>query len=167
MEYNMMSKLKSRLISSSSAIALALFALSFAFDASQVYAEDLETTSTLSPAAILDTGPEIVEGWICQTYNSVVRTCIRAVRAANDQSTAEVDYSPSIIAGSETDAGAPPAIHSVDAIKVEITQTVTIAIAGEALEDKGEPTITGSISEPAAESPVVLEAKAATPDDEE
>jgi hypothetical protein len=167
MEYNMMSKLKSRLISSSSAIAFALLALSFAFDASQAYAEDLGTTSTLTQAAVLDTGPEIAEGWICHTYSSGVRTCIPAAQAANDQSTAEVDYSHSIIGESETNAGAPPAIHSVDAIKVEITQTVTIAVAGETVEDKGEPSTTGSISEPAAESPLILEAKAATPEDEE
>jgi hypothetical protein len=163
----MMSKLKSRLINSSSAIAFALLAFSFAFNTSQVYAEDFETASPLAQAAVLDTGPKIVGEWICHTYNSVVRTCIHAGQAAIVQSPAEADYSPSIAAESETDAGAPPSNRSVDAIKVEITQSVTIAIAGEAVEDKVAPTNTGSISEPAIGSPQILEAKAATLDEEE
>jgi hypothetical protein len=49
-----------------------------------------------------------------------------------------------------------PPLRSVDAIKVEITQSVTIAFAGEVVDEHEE--VTGSISEPAvaAVEPVLV-----------
>ena len=74
-----MSKLKSRLINSASALAV-LLVLSFAFCASLAYAEDLEATSP--PQTIfLDTTGKVAEWWICYSYSSGVQTCINTHRA--------------------------------------------------------------------------------------
>jgi hypothetical protein len=91
-----MSKLKSRLINSASALAF-LLALSFAFCASQAYAEDLGAMSSPLQTMFLDTTGEVAEWWICYSYSSGVQTCINTHRA-NIQSAAEVEHAPSAAA---------------------------------------------------------------------
>jgi hypothetical protein len=89
----MMSKPKSRLINSGSALAF-LLALSFAFCASQAYTEDLEAMSSPPQTMFLDTTGEVAEWWICYSYSSGVQTCINTHRA-DIQSAAEVEHTPS------------------------------------------------------------------------
>jgi hypothetical protein len=153
MEYNMMSKLQSLLISSCSAIGLALLAFLFAFGAPQVYAEDLEAVSPPAQTKVSDVSAEVPDGLgvLCHYYGDGAETCVMM----NVQSAADLDLSTSAVSEIEplaTDVGSPLAIHSVDAIRVEITQTVTIAIAGETVD---EPTSTGSISEAPDAEPIL------------
>src|SRR5262249_3837848 len=52
------------------------------------------------------------------------------------------------------DFAAPSSIRFVDAVQVEITQTVTIAIPGEGADSEAAMTV-GSLAEPAAAEPLV------------
>src|ERR1700692_2399169 len=139
-----MSKLKSRFVNSLSIIAVALCALSFTFSGSRAYAEDLENSS-LVQFMFLDTDGEVAEWWICSNGG---QTCINT-HQADLQAALSRDGSARGGRGIESlppDEGSPPGIHSVDAIKVEITQSVTIAVAGEVVDEHEE--VTGSISKP-------------------
>ena len=141
-----MSKLKIRLVKSVGAVTLALLAVSFAFAASHAYADDVEV-GTLPSRLTADTDPVIAEdiAVLCHSYGNAAETCVTGW--IKFQSTAEIDSPASEPAEYEpaVDAGPPPGIHSVDAIKVEITQSVTIALAGEAADDKED--YTGSLRE--------------------
>jgi len=53
---------------------------------------------------------------------------------------------------SATEESSPPAIYAVDAIRVEVTQSVTIAAPGQNVEDE-QPAYTGSILEETAPPP--------------
>jgi hypothetical protein len=162
-----MSKLKSLLVNSVSALSLALLALSFAFASSPAYADDLE--GFMSPSqTIADAGMAVAEGIavLCHSYGNGAETCVTAT--VNLQFTLDVDLPTSaanaIGQPAADDAAPPPPLRSVDAIKVEITQSVTIAVAGEVVDEHEE--ITGSISEPAVsavEPVLVIEAQASTP----
>jgi len=154
-----MSKLKSRLVKSLSALSLALLAFSFAFAASAAYADDLEGFTSPSQTTA-DAGAAIAEGIavLCRSYGNGAETCVTAI--VNLQSTVDVDLPASAVSTIEQpaadDVGLSPALHSVDAIKVEITQSVTIAVAGEVVDEHEE--VTGSVSEPAVAAVVVIEA---------
>jgi len=142
-----MSKLKSRLVKSLSALSLALLALSVAFASSQAYADDQEGFTSPSQT-IADAGTAVAEGIavLCHSYCNGAEACVTAI--VNLQSTVDVDLPTSAVSAigqpAADDAGLPPALHSVDAIKVEITKSVTIAVAGEVVDEHEE--ITGSIS---------------------
>jgi hypothetical protein len=49
-----------------------------------------------------------------------------------------------------------PATEAVDAIVVEVPQSVTVAAPGQEAGDSEEPAHTGSISEPSAAEPIVM-----------
>jgi hypothetical protein len=142
-----MSKLKIRLVKSVGAVTLALLAVSFAFAASHAYADDVEGGTLPSRALTADTDPVIAEGIavLCHSYGNAAETCVTG--GIEFQSTAEIDSPASEPAQYEpaVNAGPAPGIHSVDAIMVEITQSVTIALAGEAADDKED--YTGSLPE--------------------
>jgi hypothetical protein len=118
----MMSKLKFRLISSSSSLVLAfaLLALSFAFGAVQARAEEPVTTSCSLPIEVMDATVAEELDVLCQT-----------------QAAAE-------IAQSTADAPTPSATEG-QAILVEITQTVTVATLGQELAASDETDVTGAV----------------------
>jgi hypothetical protein len=134
-----MRKLKSCLVTSISIIALALLA----FAAPQAYAEDLDAVS-----GVPQTIAEIA------TAEAPLQTTDEAERIVSGFSAIELAVD---------DAGTPSAVyHLVDAIKVEITQSVTIALAGEAVDED----VTGSIPELAATEPeFVVEAQTTKSDE--
>jgi hypothetical protein len=167
-EYKFMSKLKSLLVNSVSIVAVALCALSFAFAGARAYAENLENSSQVE-SMFLDTDGEVAEWWVCSNGG---QTCINT-HQADLQAALGRDGSARVadeIKSPPPDEASPPGIHSVDAIKVEITQSVTIAAAGEVVDEHEE--VTGSISERAATAvePVLVieaQAQASAPDREE
>jgi hypothetical protein len=62
-------------------------------------------------------------------------------------------------AGTTIEASEAPAIGAVDAIVVEVVQTVTVAVPGQDAGDSEEPAHTGSIPEATVEPVVMLDAK--------
>ena len=138
----MMSKLKSRLIGSSSSLvlAVALLAFSFAFGAVRSHAE----TILCSPPA-LDIVAELAEELdvLCHSQAAV---------AQFDTVEAEV---PSFVGESPqpiADASTPSALEG-QAIRVEITQTVTVAALGQELAAIDASDITGTVASAADEMP--------------
>lgn len=91
---------------------------------------------------------------ICAAFDDDTQTCLPVAQLT------EVDQPSSVATAVElgpTDEAEPPVIHSVDAIVVEVTQTVTVAVADEAAEDTAAPAYTGSISPaPAAGEPRMI-----------
>jgi len=138
----MMRKLKSRLIGSSSSLglAVALLAFSFAFGAVRSHAE----TISCSPPA-LDIVAELAE-------ELDVLCHLQAATAQFDTAEAEVRPTigsdpPSIVGESPrpiADASTPSALEG-QAIQVEITQTVTVAVLGQKLVASDEYDITGTV----------------------
>jgi hypothetical protein len=154
-----MSKLKSRLVNSVSIVAVALCALSFAFAGSRAYAEDLENSSQVE-SMFLDTDGEVAGWWICSNGG---QTCINT-HQADLQAALNRDGSARVAGEIESptpDEGSPPGARSVDAIKVEITQSVTIAAAGEVADEE----ITASMPMPATAPVLVVDTTAPTAGD--
>jgi hypothetical protein len=114
-EYNMMSKLKYRLIDSSSSLVVAfvLLAFSLALGSSRSYAQDVDAISCPPPA--LDIVAELAE---------------------------ELDVACHSYVAAE--ASSPVAIEG-QAIRVEITQSVTVAALGESVENVEGLEVTGSV----------------------
>jgi len=160
-----MNKLKSRLVNSVSAVAFALLAFSFALAASPAYADELEGVAPPSQTIAAKANAEVAkgDGVLCHSYADGAETCVTAV--VNLQSAVEVDLPTSEANENEppaTDAISHTGVRFFDAIKVEITQSVTIAFAGEATDDREE--YTGSIPERSAPEPTLgLDGEAEAP----
>ena len=142
-----------------SAVGLALLAASFTFGNSFACSDAPKMTASVVPIAASD--PNTSKGLderLCAIYIDALDTCFTNARDA--------ELGPSSLATSEievVEAAPTPTIRFVDAIKVDVTQTVTIAIAG---EDVADNEVTGSISErPSAESSTVLDAQVTALDD--
>jgi hypothetical protein len=148
----------------SSALCFALLAASFTFGSSFVYAEAPEvTTSALQTVGpnnetnVIEGLPDGSGGQAGVADASVAEAGVAEAGVAEAQP-AEVDQPSSLV--SETELSSTdelsPAIRSVDAIVVEVTQTVTIAVPGQDVEDKEDHT--GSIRDASAtESIEILE----------
>jgi hypothetical protein len=139
----MMSKLKSRLISSSSAIAFALLAFSFAFGTVQAHAEELGTSSCSLPIEVMDA--TVAEELDVQCHRQAAAAQFDTAEAEL-RTTIEGDP-PSIVRETPrptADASTPSALEG-QAIQVEITQTVTVAALGQELVASNEPDITGTV----------------------
>jgi hypothetical protein len=140
----------------SGALGLALLAVSFMFGSAFACSQSTETTTSELQTVAPDKSATVSE-----PLDALLCTSEGEGACAGKAQLAEVDQSPSsvsaVIEPSETEALPPPAIHSVDAILVEITQSVTIAVPGDSVEDNEEPVHTGSIQEPAAVEPVTVD----------
>jgi hypothetical protein len=160
---------------------LALLIASFTCSGSLVYAETPEETSSAAQALVLDaavSGSESVAIWDCDSEDGIGACPVDAQLIGSDEistatitsaateapatevSTTEVlatEASPAetpAIEVSSVEAAAAPTIQAVDAIIVEVTQTVTIAGEGAAVIE--EPAQTGSISEPSTTEPALV-----------
>ena len=131
--------MKSRLVSSCSALATALLAFSIMFGASRVSAEDIDAIGCLSPTFVAENSAEVSE--------ALELTCLSS-RAATQTSDIAQFVSPSAIEGNDVhlwldDALSPLAMEG-SAISVEVTQSVTVAASGQDVAD-GATDITGSV----------------------
>jgi hypothetical protein len=127
--------MKSRLVSSCSALATAFLAFSIMFGASRASAEDFDATGCLSPIVVAENSAEVTE--------ALELTCL-ASRAVSDIAQF---VSPAPIEGNDIhlwldDALSPLAMEG-SAIWVEVTQSVTVAALGQDVAD-GAADITGS-----------------------
>jgi hypothetical protein len=148
----------------SSALGFALLAASFTFGSSFVYAETPEaTTSALQTVGpnnetnVIEGLPDGSGGQAGVAQPGVADASVAEAGVAEAQP-AEVDQPSSLVSGSEPSSTdeLSPAIRSVDAIVVEVTQTVTIAVPGQDVEDNEDHT--GSIRDASATEPIeVLE----------
>jgi hypothetical protein len=110
--------MKSRLVSSCSALATALLALSIVFGASRAPAEDLDAIGCLPPIVVAENSAEVTE--------ALELTCLSSRAATSDIAQF---VSPSAIEGNDIhlwldDALSPLAMEG-SAISVEVTQSVT------------------------------------------
>jgi hypothetical protein len=142
----MMNKPKSRLISSSSSLvlAVALLAFSFAFGAVRAHAEKLGTISCSLPTEVMDATVAEELDVLCH---------LQAAAAPFDTAEAEVrpaiEADPPFFVGEiipqpTADASMPSALEG-QAIQVEITQTVTVADLGQEIAARDEPDFTGTV----------------------
>jgi hypothetical protein len=144
-------------------LALGSLLLAAALTLSGTFAYAAADTPTVSATAATGGNANIAErpdALFCITYSGGDQTCIveAQLEALYENEASEADHAASWTidaAPSATDAPAP-ALYFVDAIKVEITQTVTIAAPGEDASD--EPAYTGSVptelkADPEAETP--------------
>jgi hypothetical protein len=137
------------------AFGLVLLAAAFGFGASLARAQAIEPSSTL-PAIEADGNTSLAmrpDTLFCVTYNGGDETCISeaALLAAEESEASAVDetlpaVSEPIPSASETDL---PSLFWADAIRVAITQSVTIAAPGQKPESS-EPESTGSLPADAA-----------------
>jgi hypothetical protein len=142
-----------------SALGFALLAASFIFGSSFVYAETPEATTSLLQTVGPNNETNVIEGLPDGSGGQAgVADASVAEAGVAEAQPAEVDQPSSIV--SETELSSTdelsPAIRSVDAIVVEVTQTVTIAVPGQDVEDNEDHT--GSIRDASATEPIeVLE----------
>jgi hypothetical protein len=163
-------------------MGLALLAASFACSGSLVYAETPEETSA-TQALVLDaaaSGSESVAIWDCDSEDGIGACPVDAQLVGSDElSTATITSAAAEVTATEVSAtevsatevsateapatevsaaetAAAPAIQAVDAIIVEVTQTVMIAVPGEGAAVIEEPAQTGSISEPSTTEPALV-----------
>jgi hypothetical protein len=132
MEY---SKMKSRLVSSCSALATVFLAFSILFGASRASAEDFDAIGCLPPIVVAENSAEVTE--------ALELTCLSS-RATSDIAQF---VSPSAIEGNDIhlwldDALTPLAMEG-SAISVEVIQSVTVAAMSQDVAD-GAADITGS-----------------------
>ncbi|HKD29737.1 MAG TPA: hypothetical protein VKC66_27990 [Xanthobacteraceae bacterium] len=139
-------------------LGLAALAMLLAGDGSPAYADALEAEPPASP--ILASGADGVERadeLHCVLYSNGADDCIVNVQpvAADQQSTTvgEIDPSP---------AEQPPAVRFVDAIPVDVVQTVTIAAPGLNAGDREGKAHTAPMPVPATKLALDLDAKATT-----
>jgi hypothetical protein len=128
--------MKSRLVSSCSALAIALLAFSILFGASRAPAEGLDATLCLPPIMVAESSAEVTEAFEL--------ACLASRAATSDVAQF---VSPSAIEGNDVrlwldDALSPLAMEG-SAITVEVTQSVTVAALGQDMAD-GATDITGS-----------------------
>jgi hypothetical protein len=145
-----------------SVLGLAVLVASFTCGGSVVYADAPEALSsamqTLAPDANAN-GTESVGTLPCAFTDDGAETCtVHATLAEVDHLSPAGAIEPSVTEASSTEAPAP-AIQSVDAILVEVTQTVTIAVPGQD-EDAEAPVLAESVPEPTATEPVLVVANA-------
>jgi hypothetical protein len=145
-----------------SVLGLAVLMASFTCGGSVVYADAPEALSsamqTLAPDANAN-GTESVGTLPCAFTDDGAETCtVHATLAEVDHLSPAGAIEPSVTEASSTEAPAP-AIQSVDAILVEVTQTVTIAVPGQD-EDAEAPVLAESVPEPTATEPVLVVANA-------
>jgi hypothetical protein len=135
-----------------SVLGLAVLMVCFICGSSFVYADDvLEAASsamqTLAPDA---NSVESVDKLPCESSCVGTEHCTGDAQTVADQSSSAVsEIEPSV---TET----APAVHSADAIIVEVTQSVTVVVPGEDAAVSEEPAVTGAIEEPAATEPALV-----------
>jgi hypothetical protein len=143
----------------SSALGFALLAASFTFGSSFVYAETPEATTFALQTVGPNNESNVIEGLPDDSGGQAgVADASVAEAGVAEAQPAEVDQPSSLV--SETELSSTdelsPAFRSVDAIVVEVTQTVTIAVPGQDVEDNEDHT--GSIGDASATEPIeVLE----------
>jgi hypothetical protein len=154
-------KAMSRLIRCSLAFGALLLAAVLTLGGTFAYAGAADTPTASATAATGNANiAERPDALFCITYGGGDQTCIveAQLEALYENEASEADHAASWTidaAPSATDA-LTPELYFVDAIKVEITQTVTIAAPGEDASD--EPAYTGSVptelkADPEAETP--------------
>jgi hypothetical protein len=142
-------KAMSRLIRCSLAFGVLLLAAVLAFGGAFAYAGALDTPTAEQATANGNANvAERPDALFCITYRGGDQTCIveAKLEALYENEAGEADQAPSLIveAAPAVDALAPETFF-VDAIKVEITQSVTIVVPGEYTAENDEPATTGSI----------------------
>jgi hypothetical protein len=142
-------KAMSRLFRCSLALGALLLAAVLTFGSTFAYAGALDTPTAEQAAANGNANvAERPDALFCITYRGGDQTCIveAALEVLYENEPGEVDQASSLIieAAPATEVLAP-ATFFVDAIKVEITQSVTIAVPGELTAENDEPATTGSI----------------------
>jgi hypothetical protein len=148
----MISSLKSCLIASPCALAAALLAFAFGFGGGQASAEDLETISCSLQTEVLDYSVELAEELdvLCHSLGAEAQASAKV----DVETAAEVDHPPTAVENQQprADESSPPAPLAIEgqaiegqAIPVEITQSVTIAVLGQSDEGNQELDITGSV----------------------
>ena len=143
-------KAMSRLIRCSLALGTLLLAAVLAFGGTFAYAGALDTPTAEEAAANGNANvAERPDALFCITYSGGDQTCIveaklEALYENEAVEAGEADHASSLIVEA---APAPDALAAffVDAIKVEITQTVTIAAPGQDAAENDEPATTGSV----------------------
>jgi hypothetical protein len=141
-------KAMSRLIRCSLAFGALLLAAVLTFGGTFAYAGALDTTSAIEAAAAGNANvAERPDALFCITYSGGDQTCIveAQLEALYENEAGEDDHTSSLIIEAAPAADALQASEFVDAIKVEITQTVTIVVPGEDAAENDEPATTGSV----------------------
>ena len=142
-------KAMSRLIRCSLVFGTLLLAAVLTFGGTFAYAGALDTPTAEQAAANGNANvAERPDALFCITYSGGDQTCIveAKLEALYDSEAGEADQASSLIieAAPAIDALAPETFF-VDAIKVEITQSVTVVVPGEYTAENDEPATTGSI----------------------
>ena len=142
-------KAMSRLVRCSLALGAFLLAAVLTLGGSFAYAETLDTPTAEAAVNGNANVAERPDALFCITYSGGDQTCIveaqlEALYENEAVEAGEADHASSLIveAAPATDA---LATFFVDAIKVEITQTVTIAAPGQDAAENDEPATTGSV----------------------
>jgi hypothetical protein len=145
-----------------SVLGLAVLMASFTCGGSVVYADAPEALSSAMQAPAPDAnanGTESVGTLPCASTDDGAETCtVHAALAEVERLSPAGAIEPSVTEASSTEPPVP-AIQSVDAILVEVTQTVTIAVPGQD-EDAEAPVLVESVPEPTATEPVLVVANA-------
>jgi len=141
----MMRKPKSRLTvwSNSLVLPVALLAFSIAFGGVRAHAEEPGTISCSLPIEVMDATVAEELDVLCQQQAAAASFDTAEVEV---RSTVEV-AAPSIVVEpqqSTADASIPSALEG-QAIHLEITQTVTVAVLGQEIVASNEPDITGTV----------------------
>jgi hypothetical protein len=141
--------MKTRLFS---ALGLALLAASLTFTSSFACSNssDEQTSVVNAPAAEVaqPSAAEFAQPTVAEVAKPpVAEVALPSVALLNEPSSIVSESEPSA-----TEESAPPAIYAVDAIRVEVIQSITIAAPGEDVKDE-QPTRTGSIAEEIAPLP--------------
>jgi hypothetical protein len=146
----------------SSVLGLALLAASLTFTSSFACSNrgDDQASIVSAPAAEVSEASvgELAQPLVAEAPQPSVAEDAQLPVAAVDAAEPPVAEAAPALAINESDPSATeeasaPAIYAVDAIHVEVTQTVTIAAPGQTLEDD-QPAYTGSIGEEAAQPAV-------------
>jgi hypothetical protein len=140
----MMRKPKSRLTvwSSSLVLAVALLAFSLTFRAVQAHAEELAINSCPMPIEVMDATVAEELDVLCQQQAAAASFDMAEVEV---RSTVEAAAPSIVVEPPQSTADASiPALEG-QAIHVEITQTVTVAVLGEEIVASNEPDITGTV----------------------
>ena len=115
-----------------SAFGLAMLAVAFSFSSSFACSETSHTSASVVESAVSEGGVNITP---------------LAEASAPEAQVGEIVPAPSVISTIDappTEASAPPAIVSADAVLVEITETVTVVVPGQKSEDDEGATIAAS-----------------------
>jgi hypothetical protein len=118
---------------------------------------DASPTGDAIPVEITQTATIVVPG-LSDANVTETPSYGRGVQTSVTEPQIAIDQQSSVISGIEQPADAP---LTGDAIVVEITQTVTIVVPGQIVEDNEGPTHTGSILEPS----VILDVQTTALDD--